>query len=213
MQCKYLILGIFLVALIVTAGCTSTQKSTQRGDSTINTIQTTGKTNDAGSVTLLNTIINCPSNPQDPIKYKDFFPEVPGFTKYSLAYENYTTKHNDYFENHIGQYYKSSDPNKFRLDALVFIHDFGPCAGNFGLNRPIRLPNPVRSHITFHGFPTTTTKLNSSWLYDYYDIGISNRLIVSIYVAAPPEDTSMSDADAMIEQFANAIDFNRLAAA
>lgn len=216
-----MILGFFIIVLIVIAGCTSTQ----RGATTRSNSQNPASGN-------VNSIIQCSQLPVDPIRFQKFLPNIPGYTpRYGLKisegdnYINFTKKNNWSFINYISERYQISDKSTNNQIEVMF-EDLGPCSGYFaldqnyvtmGLGRQYLSGGQKESYasnkINFHGYPATHATINTTAIFhDIVRIGVNNRLFVTITATGRYEEYSLSAADADIEKFANAIDFNGFAA-
>jgi hypothetical protein len=215
-----LAVGFFIIVLIVIAGCTAPQSGA-----------TTGSNNQYPAFENANSIIQCNQPPLDPIRFQSFFPNVPGFTprfgQKILEGDNYInfTKKNDYsFVNFISDWYQVSDKSKV---IVVMFEDLGPCSGDFALDQSYmntgksgigRLymsggaKDSYAKKINFHGYPASHAIINATDSFqDIVRISVNNRLFVTITALGSTKEYSVSEADADIEKFANAIDFNAIA--
>lgn len=218
---RVFVLGFFIIVLILITGCTSTQNA----DSTVSKSQypmpgyTAVETNSKNSLT---SIINCNQPPLDPAQFQKFLPEIPGWTR-SFGQNispgtNYVLNYkltDQGYANFISDTYQISDKSNINIVQVAF-EDLGPCAGDFGLNRnylSVGQKDATQSKINFHGYPAIHAKMNGTGLiYDIVNIGVNNRLFVTITASGPQREYSFSKAEADIEKFANAIDFKGFAA-
>jgi hypothetical protein len=212
-----MLLGFFIVALMVIAGCTSTQG----GATTGNKIPDSGNTNvGPGSTPSLQSIADCKSPPIDPIIFEKFFPDVPGYKtdkKYQyIPYNKSTMTYEDKWQNHILVDYISSSETYLYRSRSVFVAfmDYGPCSDYNVINhlQNARVNGTV-TRVNFHGYPAVHEQVYAPGgdILDGMTIGVTDRLVVQILVFGL-RTNSFSQADADIENFGNAIDFSGFAA-
>ena len=221
MRYKILVLGFFIILLILIAGCTSPQN----GTSTEHKIPASGNTNlKPGSTTSMQSIVDCKSPPTDPIRFQKFFPNVPGWEwsdklGYNYRPFNKSTMIYDYqWYNTVSATYWISGESNINRSKLIYVTflDYGPCAGDYGLTGNFLWSGIYgnQSRVNFHGYPAVRIQSNISTIGDQHTamrIGVTNRLFVLIEDDGVYKN-SVSEADADIDKFANAIDFKGFAA-
>jgi hypothetical protein len=204
------VLGFFIIILILIAGCTSQQK----GTSVVSPSSPTG--------------CNLPST--DPVLFQKFLPDVPGYTR---TYGQNISGNDNYIkdvkdgDNRITDVYRVSDKSAINV-IIVSFSDKGPCVTeSTGVHtvlnssgKGMTVKGTTISRINnFHGYPaiqTIVTSESGECLQDSMYIGITNRLYVTIDTTiresyVPHKKYSVSEAEADIEKFANATDFNGFA--
>jgi hypothetical protein len=187
--------GCSLIVLVLIAGCTTPQHAP------------------------------CNLSSTDPIKFQKFLPDIPGYERefgQNISVGDNYRKDSPGWLNGIEDHYKISGQNTQNTVSVSF-YDLGPCVNestgvfarlntyHFGIYL-----DTIESRVTFHGYPAIhviRTIFPSELIRsDSYSIGISNRLYVVISrYTSPDKKIPLSEAEADIEKFANAIDFNGLA--
>jgi len=234
MRRDIVVLGFFIIVLILTAGCTSAQNGAPSGAKSQNPapVYTTGSWI-ATIESYWNPIFECNLPPKDPILFQKFLPNVPGYNRQfgqNLSVKSgngvleaivvKTQKNSEYiYANRIGEAYQSiSDMSNW---AGVYFEDLGPCAPSvdthLNLIESVTFGDTTISKINnFHGYPAVKTirtgKKPGYVTSIQVDILITNRLIAGINTGDFSEEYPLSDAEADIEKFANAIDFKGFAA-
>jgi len=219
MRREIVVLGFFLIVLILVAGCSS--KAPSRTSSKAPSISTTSPGSSSPQVST--TVCSLP--PQDPHRFKKNFPNVPGWVGAGedVDYHPEEMCNERGCDNLIVEVYENSDPsNKIRM--YVVIKDFGPClskesesGGNAENIGAIASPRIKRSFINnFHGYPAIHVIQDFDEDGNMDDVSIliviKNGLTISIRdLNTYGQPHSLSDAEANIEKFANAIDFNAIA--
>ena len=218
MRRDIVVLGFFIIVLILIAGCTSAQNVAPSGAKSQGSVQ--GNINVKTTRPMYAYPTNCSLPSTNPIRFQKFIPNVAGWNAINGLGNNYD------FNREIGartpiyimQQYESQG-HKYGLGTvMVFFEDFGPCVTessdvNAFLNNNFdfrKLSTGETTKINFHGYPAVYSTTSGSvvvW------IGINNRLAVQISTGGSPEDNySLSEQEAEIEKFANAIDFRGFAA-
>jgi len=178
-----IVLGFFIIVLILTAGCTSAQS----GDTNV---KTTPTYDSIGYHSL------------DPLQFQKFFPNIPGWQMDKPFI--ITAKSSS--PNIMAGYGNSENHHVVH----VLFRDLGPYSNSY-LNS-----NTQNRIINFHGYPAVKVSGDIDIADDRgmgVYIKINSRLAVEINAdGLISENYSLSDADADIETFANAIDFNGFAA-
>ena len=192
-----IVLEFSLIMLILITGCTSAQNKTSPTE--------------------------CNLSSTDPIKFQKFLPDIPGYERefgQNISVGNNYRKDSPGWINGIEDHYKIPGQQN---TVTVSFYDLGPCVtestGVFA-----RLDNyhfgiyldTTESKINFHGYPAIhviRTIYPSEYIRSVsYSIGISNQMYVVISrYSSGGERIPASEAEADIEKFANAIDFNSLA--
>ena len=165
----------------------------------------------------------CNLSSADPITFQKFLPDIPG---YEREFGQNISAGNNYNRNSPGRLNGIEDHYKIpgsQNTVSVSFYDLGPCATestgvsaflNDYYNRVYQ--NILTRKTSFHGYQalhTIHTIDSSSYIRrDAYSIGINNRLyvVISAY-SSSDKGLLLSEAEADIEKFANAIDFNGLA--
>jgi len=232
MRRDIVVLGFFIIVLILTAGCSSPQNGVPTGSKSQNPTQvyTTGKIT---FESYMDPIFECNLPPKDPILFQKFLPNVPGYNRQfgqnlsvrsgngvleAIVVE--TKKNSNYhYSNRIGEaYFSISDMINW---VGVYFEDLGPCAPSvdtrLNLFESYTFGEVTRSKINnFHGYPAVKTihvgKKPGYVTSIQVDILITNRLIVGITAADFTGEHPLSDTEADIERFANAIDFKGFSA-
>jgi hypothetical protein len=217
------VLVLFIIILIMFAGCTSEQSGA-------------GKSKNQKSATgndIIKTTLAVPSDtssecqPADPIRFQKFLPTLPGYDKLrspnnSVIYTFHETSKTYIYT--LSEVYRISD--KSNADKIsVSFSDMGPCVTELnGVDASFSRfkvgTDPVSKRTTtkidnFHGYPAIhQIQLSGDEIYDdQVWVRINNQLSVEIEVLSPDiPRSSLSEAESEIEKFANAIDFNGLAA-
>ena len=215
------VLVFFIIVLLITAGCISAQNGTPTGPDTRNPAP--------GTTNVKTTPASLPVSPSDcglpspdPIRFQKFLPEVSGWTGqtggtiyYALNIENVTKSvHRD---NQICEGYQISDTSNAKTVYVCFL-DKGPCVtGTTGVTAffneyKIATVNgdTLNKIDNFHGY--TAIRLTDPVIPLLYYIGINNRLYVSVRIQDLSGKGSLSEKEADIEKFMNAIDFKGFAA-
>jgi len=192
-----IVLEFSLIMLILITGCTSAQNKTSPPE--------------------------CNLSSTDPIKFQKFLPDISGYERefgQNISVGNNYRKDSPGWINGIEDHYKIPGQQN---TVTVSFYDLGPCVtestGVFA-----RLDNyhfgiyldTTESKINFHGYPAIhviRTIYPSEYIRSVsYSIGISNQMYVVISrYSSGGERIPASEAEADIEKFANAIDFNSLA--
>jgi hypothetical protein len=221
-----MVLGFSLIILILITGCISAQNRTSIGSDNPSPVL---KDTPDKNTSLLSQAspAECNLSSTDPIVFQKFLPNVPG---YERAFGQNISEGNNYRNgspgliNGIEDHYKI--PGEFTENTMsVSIYDLGPCVTELtGVNASLnnyqfgKYRDTTESKTNFHGYPAIhviRTIFASEYLgSDSYRIGINNRIYVVISRYDPSEKGFLlSEAEADIEKFANAIDFNGLASA
>ena len=227
MRRDIVMLGFFIIVLILIAGCTSTQNGTATGSKSQN--PASRDTNVKMTyIEYMTPIFECNLPPIDPIRFQKFLPNLSGYERQygqNISGNNYVvnTKMTDgnintIYSNRIIEKYSTSD--KSLISSYVAFEDYGPCAesldARLNLNEYGTFKTKTHSKITFHGYPAQhMVDTNGTPGYinqDYVTIWINNRLSVHISIESYSEGYPLSEAEADIEKFANAIDFKGFAA-
>ena len=214
----FVVLGFFVLILTIIAGCSSIQRESSTGSNSQNPVQGNAKGGspyDSGGTLQSDCKLAMP----DASRFEKFLPDVPGWVVYNKS----TVREKD----KIAEVYVDGPPYLYTTNIVaVEIADKGPCVtGSTGVNalldaaydRKRYFPpyNDTSRIANFHGYPAVKITLfipssytNSERIF----IGINNRLMVSLKASRTSETFTLSEADAIIEKFANAIDFNGIAA-
>jgi len=203
-------LGFFIIIVILIAGCTSAQNGT--------------------SVSSQTSPTGCNLSSKDPILFQKFLPNIPG---YDRTYAQNISVNDNYIkdvkdeDNRITDVYRISDKSNINM-IIVSFEDKGPCVTEStgvnvfldNYNKGMTVNGTSMSKINnFHGYPaikTIVTSESGECLQDNVYIGMNNRLYVNIATTIrdlylPHKKYSVAEAEADIEKFANAIDFNGFA--
>lgn len=173
-----------------------------------------------GSTFSYQSIFDCKSPPADPIMFKKFLPEVPGYESdkqyYYSPYNKSTMIYDFQWRNSISNAYHISSEKSGYYTRIIHVSftDYGPCAEVYKLFDQFQnvKVNGTKSRVNFHGYPALHTQAHTiDGNIDYMIVCVNNRLFVEIMVLCF-HTYSFSDADADIENFGNAIDFSGLAA-
>ena len=219
-----IVLGFFIIVLIITSGCTSPQGSSTGSSNQSPALKDTG----VETTPVLSEIspTGCTLSSTDPILFQKFLPDVFGYERefgQNISAGNNYRKDVPGWINGIEDHYKI--PGQFSQNTVsVSFYDLGPCVTE-STGVSARLDNyhfgiyldTTESTINFHGYPSIhvirTFFPSENIRSDSYRIGINNRLYVVISRSSSPDErVRISEAEADIEKFANAIDFNGLAA-
>lgn len=211
MRYRIVVLGFLIIFLIVIAGCTSSQSGTATGSKS----QNSGSESSTTSVTTVSQSspadMTCQKKQIDAEPFKKFFPDISGFTGYPYtSYESFGISRN----------YHKNDTEYF--DIRINILDLFSCNNidSKYLNK-IDYPenyNITSSFINYHGYPTWRYDVDLSFFYTdggnaiVYKILVNPKMSVDIVSFQRGQGLSKSEADAEIEKFANAIDFNGIIA-
>jgi hypothetical protein len=218
-----IVLGFFIIVLIMTTGCTS-----PKGSSTGSINQSPAlKDTDVETTPVLSEVSStgCNLSSPDPIMFQKFLPDVFGYERefgQNISAGNNYRKDVPGWINGIEDHYKI--PGQFSQNTVsVSFYDLGPCVTESN-GVYARLDNyhfgiyldTTESTTNFHGYPAIhviRTFYPSEYIRsDSYRIGINNRIyvVISRYSSAD-ERVRIAEAEADIEKFSNAIDFNGLA--
>jgi hypothetical protein len=225
MRRAIVVLGFFIIVLVVTGGCTSTQNPVANGSQSQNA--------GTGSVTA-NAPASGFSSPSSQVclpktdmhKFKPFFPDMAG---YQRSYKNENS--GDVELNKIEEKY--TDNKNFLVD--VYINDFSDCdVDTNSIFKNIKVGdtdhnNTISSLITstYRGYPATRIEVtdNDGDVIDVFQsITINPKIIVSVNVLSYEgifksldlsnqsmsnyQGTPKSTFDAEIDKFVNALDLN-----
>ena len=230
MRRAIIVLGFFIFVLFLFAGCTSTQSGVSAGSKSQNhatwdiILGTTygpgdGKMND-----------ECWLKTSDITRFQKFFPDVSGWTREDKPRTNYLVDKFDPSCTTGGQCYityKYQKQDNPRISVTVTFNDNGACTqestgvykelNDFYKKKPVWW-NATTKIDNYHGYPAIKLFKNTilySTVNNY--VGITNRLHVEISGTSVMKTTngivdSEAEIDADIEKFADAIDFNGIAA-
>jgi len=223
---QVLLVSVFcVIVFILITGCTSAQNGLSSKSSNQSPLL-----KDTGVKTTLafsqDSPPGCNLPSTDPIQFQKFLPDIPGYERefgQNISVGNNYRKDSAGWINGIEDHYKI--PGEFAENTMsVSFYDLGPCVtestgvyARLDEYQPGKYPGTSESKITFHGYPAIHI-IRTIFPFqdigsDSYRIGINNRLYVVISRYDPSEKgLRIAEAEADIEKFANAIDFEGLAA-
>jgi hypothetical protein len=225
MRRDIVVFGFFIIVLIVIAGCSSPQIGSSTGPKSQTPSQ--GDSNVKTTSTMYAYPTNCGLPSTNPIRFQKFIPNVEEWNAINGVQNNYYENKEigaDLINpNYIMQQYASLGykqgitEGKYLWTVMVFFLDFGPCVTessdvNAFLNNNFdfrKVKAGETTKINFHGYPAVYSTTSGSVR---VTIGINNRLAVKIYTLGSSKEDSLSEKEAEIERFANAIDFRGFAA-
>lgn len=213
--------GFFILVLILISGCTSTQSGATTGSNSQNSAF--GNTNvTMTSAKYVFAPVDCNLPWGDPVRFQKYFPVVPGWERG----QNFTINRAEDRPDRapmttIMNQYKIPGQYTHKWVFVIFI-DAGPCvnksSGFDALSSTVKESESMSVRDTFinnfHGYRAVRSITNgSSIVKEEVGIYINNRLAARIICEGVSDKYSISEADADIEKFANAIDFSGLATA
>lgn len=216
------LLGFFIIILIVISGCTSAQSGTTTGSNNQNPAQ--GNRNIQTTYAAKDTYPpQCWNQKSDPVRFQKFLPDVPGWTRrfgQNISNENYYLPDSGTLPSQIAETYQSTD-----AEVYVHLEDEGPCTTqsngvyaflNGGYEKELGGSGTTTKIDNFHGYPAIKLVYFIPEGYQFSHegiyVGVNNRLRVFIHTTSYSKPYPLSEADANLEKFANAIDFNGFAA-
>jgi hypothetical protein len=222
---QLLSVSVFCVIIfILITGCTSVQKRLSIDSNNQSPLlkDTGAKTTPAFSQ---DSRAGCNLSSTDPVRFQKFLPDIDGYEReygQNISVGNNYRKDVPGWINGIEDRYKIPGPYAENTVSVSF-YDLGPCVtestGVYAQLNNYQFGNyrgTTEHKITFHGYPaihlTRTIFPLQDIESDSYRIGVNNRLYVVISRYDPSEKGLLIDeAEADIEKFANAIDFEGLA--
>ena len=214
------ILGLFIVFLMLIAGCTSPDGGVTTGSKN----RHPADNGNNGKITSVSSPLTSPAcYPVDPRRFQQFLPDIAGYKPYFTPDDNMSL---GYYHNYDNTEHRYSTQQLYGVPLqdsvdVTFI-DYGPCVTEStgvysefsGQTLGTDSNNITKSKIdNFHGYPAIKEiSLGKGGISDMVSIGVSNRLCVIIIAFKINDNYTISEEDAKLEKFASAIDFRGFAA-